>query len=434
MLGQNIFRDTEIYAGNAQCAVVPEGTDRCNGVCVGYSLPAKWWNGMWRDTTTKLHSAYSMISSIYGELSSVIINSGQVVGASTTQLRNILYGSSVILGEGSSSECTDAVVIGGMAYSCGCYSVAIGYHAKSYGESGIAIGNNTASYSNSLSIGNNAQGYCGGNNILIGSNIIDRSNMNCQDEHFIIGYCNILLQNKAYENVRQFLIGNKNNLLCSDHDFIVGSYNRSVGSGTNHNFYNIIMGRKNTVSYSNATNRPTSGNIIFGDANCSSVERSIIIGSGNESNKAGSILIGKGNIVCKGNWSTANESINGNILIGCALRSDHARLILINPNCDVYNMNQLTGGIFNLTYRAGTYTQEDVVTILSHYIKDNTTMSVIGFYSCCPVTHLERCGNVIYFYCNCGDLYEYIIRITSNRCILCSNFSILGVPNYQYWN
>lgn len=433
MIGSNTFVDTEIYAGNAQCAVVPEGTDRCNGVCVGYSLPAKWWNGMWCDATNKLHFAYSMVDSIYTELASLIISSGQELGAEE-QLTNIFYGDSIRLGAGSESCGDESVAIGSSAESCGNYSLALGSLSTAYGCGGIAIGNSVSSYSNSLSIGNDAQGYCGGNNILIGSNSIDHSNMNCQDEHFIIGYCNTLTQNKAYDNDRQFLIGNKNSLLCSDFDFIVGSYNCSAGCDMNHNAYNIIMGRKNTVSYSNAEDSPSSGNIIFGEGNSSSASASIIIGRGNDSSKYASILIGEGNIVCSGTWST-NENTNSNILIGNYLRSDHARLILINPNCDICNMSQLTGGIFNLTYRAGTYAQRDVFTILSHYIKDNTTMSVIGFYSCCPVTHLSRSGRCIFFSCSCCDYCETFACVCCTcTSFLNSSFSILGVPNYQCWS
>ena len=98
MVNSNSLTDTSIYAQNAQAHAVPSGTDYCNGVCVGYSLPACWWNGLWCDTTSKLHNAYTMIDSIYNELSCVITSAGTALGGEG-QLNNILTSKYAICNE-----------------------------------------------------------------------------------------------------------------------------------------------------------------------------------------------------------------------------------------------------------------------------------------------------------------------------------------------
>ena len=424
MVGSNTFVDTEIYAGNAQCAVVPSGIDRCNGVCIGYSLPAKWWNGMWCDTTTKLHSAYSMISSIYDELSGVIIESGQVVGASTTQLRNILYGRSVILGEGSSSECTDAVVIGSAAGAyCDIEGVVIGNSAEAYGYGAVAVGStSTANGICSVAVGNSTKAEAYATSVGADSNSKSYS--------LAIG-----VENWAGS------LHNSSILCCG----IAIGHKNSVCSGLALGYCNNLVDVAN--SYSN----------VIGMCNTCVMHCSIVIGNGNRCAITDSIVIGNDNICVLNSkvigernnvYTCFNSTIIGDynyvnslaetnypvrdaIVIGSNICVQHNLEVVIQPIAGINAKFKGKSGFVSYTYAAGSYTQREVFNELKQYIKCSTCNSLIGHYNGNIINYMQMMGcNTIQLGCTSTYSEEICecIQCNSDRTIN-SDWSILFVPN-----
>ena len=143
MLCTNPFKDTNIYAENAQCTEVPSTEDYCNGVCIGYSLPAKWWNGLWCDTTTKLHNAYSLANNTYNELSCVLSAAGVSPNDGAAQLTGVVALCNLpTVKVGASTEVgCNSVAIGNGAKANSCYSVSLGYGTCANIDNGIVIGN-----------------------------------------------------------------------------------------------------------------------------------------------------------------------------------------------------------------------------------------------------------------------------------------------------
>ena len=423
MLGQNIFRDTEIYAGNAQCAVVPEGTDRCNGVCVGYSLPAKWWNGMWCDATNKLHSAYSMVDSIYTELAALIVSSGQVVGGSTAQLRNILYGRSVILGEDATSECTDAVVIGsGAGAYCDVEGVAIGNSVEVYGYGAVAVGSiSTANGDCSVAIGNSA--VSGNYATSIGAAT------NSHTYSIAIG-----LQNWAG--------GVISSALCCG--IAIGAYN-SVCSGLALGYYNNLVGV--AYSYSSVVGRFNAcvmqNSIVIGNNNSCSIKESKVIGHYN-SNIIDSIVIGDrnsegrcsgGTVIGHGNCVTSlaetNYPVRDAIVIGSNICVQHNMEIVMQATASLNTKFRGKSGFISYTYAAGSYSQREVFNELKQYIKYGACNSLIGHYNGNIINYMQMIGcSTIQLGCySCeSELILGCIQCDSNSTIN-SNWSILFVPN-----
>ena len=143
MLCTNPFKDTNVYAKDAQCTEVPSAEDYCNGVCIGYSLPAKWWNGLWCDTTTKLHDAYSLANNTYNELSCVLSVAGVAPNDGASQLTGVVALcnlDTVKVGASTEVGC-NSVAIGNGAKANSCYSVSLGYGTCANIDNGIVIGN-----------------------------------------------------------------------------------------------------------------------------------------------------------------------------------------------------------------------------------------------------------------------------------------------------
>ncbi len=143
MLCTNPFKDTNIYAENAQCTEVPSAEDYCNGVCIGYSLPAKWWNGLWSDTTNKLHNAYTLANNTYNELSCVLSAAGISPNDGASQLTGVVALCNlptVKIGASTEVGC-NSVAIGNGAKANSCYSVSLGYGTCANIDNGIVIGN-----------------------------------------------------------------------------------------------------------------------------------------------------------------------------------------------------------------------------------------------------------------------------------------------------
>ena len=423
MLGQNIFRDTEIYAGNAQCAVVPEGTDRCNGVCVGYSLPAKWWNGMWCDTTNKLHSAYSMVDSIYTELASLIVSSGQVVGGSTGQLRNILYGRSVILGEGATSECTDAVVIGSDAGAyCEIEGVAIGNSAEAYGYGAVAVGStSTANGTCSVAIGNSAMAEAYAVSVGADSN------------------------SKAYSlaiGVKNYVGGIISSSLCCG---IAIGYNNSVCSGlalgycnnlvAATNSYSSVIGCCNTcvmccsIVIGNGNSRVITNSIVIGDRNLCVLNSTVIGERNNVSTCFDSTIIGDYNDVTS--LAETNFPIRDAIVIGTCAEVHHNMEIVVQPTAGLNTKFRGKSGFVSYTYAAGSYSQREVFNELKKYIKYGSCNSLIGHYNGNIINYMEMIGcNNIQLGCYSCDSELVLVSIQCNsNSTINSNWSILFVPN-----
>lgn len=143
MLCTNPFKDTNIYAENAQCTEVPSAEDYCNGVCIGYSLPAKWWNGLWSDTTNKLHNAYTLANNTYNELSCVLSAAGISPNDGASQLTGVVALCNLpTVKVGASTEVgCNSVAIGNGAKANSCYSVSLGYGTCANIDNGIVIGN-----------------------------------------------------------------------------------------------------------------------------------------------------------------------------------------------------------------------------------------------------------------------------------------------------
>ena len=374
MVGSNTFGDTEIYAGNAQCAVVPSGTDRCNGVCVGYSLPAKWWNGMWCDATNKLHSAYSMVDSIYTELASLITSSGQELGTEH-QLTNIFYGPSVHFGEKSEASGSCSVAIGCNAIASGVNSTAIGHCLCSCGDNSIAIGINVGAYDTyDIAIGHNAytRGYysvaIGDNSSTSGPFSVALGTYNCA----------------GYTSKEVITSG-----------IAIGTYNST------HN--GIAMGRYNEIY-------GVGDSTVLGNLNC------ICTG-------ACSVIIGRSNVVCPFDQC----DIIHTIVVGHDLTVSHDMEIIVQA---VSNNTFLTkSGFISYTYRANSYAQKCVFTELAKYLNAECT-PVLGYYGCQPINTIQILNCFMSFICVGCDTETYYGNI-NGRCTsgLNQNFSLLFVPN-----
>lgn len=77
----------DIYATNATAIDQPQGTNYTQGVKVGRTIPAKWWNWLFNAVTSALKKQYNDAIRILAELKNVVITAGLTPSASsTTQL------------------------------------------------------------------------------------------------------------------------------------------------------------------------------------------------------------------------------------------------------------------------------------------------------------------------------------------------------------
>lgn len=69
-------QDITVYASDAQTIQEPFGSDYSQGVAVGKTIPAKWWNWLFRAATTRLHQAFSDLTNIFVELKNLVLTAG----------------------------------------------------------------------------------------------------------------------------------------------------------------------------------------------------------------------------------------------------------------------------------------------------------------------------------------------------------------------
>lgn len=65
-------QDITVYASDAQTIQEPYGTDYTQGVRVGRTVPAKWWNWLFKAVTTRLHQAYTDLTNLFTELTNLL--------------------------------------------------------------------------------------------------------------------------------------------------------------------------------------------------------------------------------------------------------------------------------------------------------------------------------------------------------------------------
>ena len=71
MINQLSQEDITEYATNAQTIAEPLGTDYTQGVQVGKTIPAKWWNWLFREATKRLHQLFVDMTSLSTEILNV---------------------------------------------------------------------------------------------------------------------------------------------------------------------------------------------------------------------------------------------------------------------------------------------------------------------------------------------------------------------------
>lgn len=80
-------QDISVYATDAQTIQEPQGSDYSQGVAVGRTVPAKWWNWLFKAATSRLHQVFMDITSIFTELKNLILDAGLTPsGADDTQV------------------------------------------------------------------------------------------------------------------------------------------------------------------------------------------------------------------------------------------------------------------------------------------------------------------------------------------------------------
>lgn len=75
------------YAGDAQTTQEPQGADYSQGVRVGKTIPAKWWNWLFNAATKRIVQSYNDANNMLTEMKNVVIDAGLTPsGADNTQL------------------------------------------------------------------------------------------------------------------------------------------------------------------------------------------------------------------------------------------------------------------------------------------------------------------------------------------------------------
>ena len=81
-------QDITVYASDAQTIQEPYGTDYTQGVRVGRTIPAKWWNWLFKAVTTRLHQAYADLTNLFTELTNLLTDAQITPSASdNTQVK-----------------------------------------------------------------------------------------------------------------------------------------------------------------------------------------------------------------------------------------------------------------------------------------------------------------------------------------------------------
>ena len=76
MLNQLTQDDITEYGTNALTIDEPRGTDYTQGVQVGKTIPAKWWNWLFRAVTKRAQQAKADSQTILTELKNTVIDAG----------------------------------------------------------------------------------------------------------------------------------------------------------------------------------------------------------------------------------------------------------------------------------------------------------------------------------------------------------------------
>lgn len=76
MLNELTQEDVTEYATNALTIDEPRGTDYTQGVQVGKTIPAKWWNWLFRAATKRLQEAKSDATKLFAELKNTVTDAG----------------------------------------------------------------------------------------------------------------------------------------------------------------------------------------------------------------------------------------------------------------------------------------------------------------------------------------------------------------------
>lgn len=79
--------DIIVYASDATTIQEPQGENYSQGARVGRTIPAKWWNWLFREATKRLHQAFSDFTALFTEATNVILSADIVPSSSdNTQL------------------------------------------------------------------------------------------------------------------------------------------------------------------------------------------------------------------------------------------------------------------------------------------------------------------------------------------------------------
>lgn len=76
MINQLSQEDITEYASSAQTISEPLGTDYSQGVQVGKTIPAKWWNWLFRAATKRIQQAKSDATNMFTELKNTVVDAG----------------------------------------------------------------------------------------------------------------------------------------------------------------------------------------------------------------------------------------------------------------------------------------------------------------------------------------------------------------------
>lgn len=68
--------DITEYASDATTIQEPQGADYSVGARVGRTVPAKWWNWLFRETTKRFHQMYTDVLNMFNELTHVVTSAG----------------------------------------------------------------------------------------------------------------------------------------------------------------------------------------------------------------------------------------------------------------------------------------------------------------------------------------------------------------------
>src|SRR5574344_2491409 len=84
MIPSSNIEDTSSYAVSSAVSVIPPSPYYANGVEVGYTAPAKWWNGLFNMLTNRAIQGKEDSTAIITEINNVLSASGITPATATT--------------------------------------------------------------------------------------------------------------------------------------------------------------------------------------------------------------------------------------------------------------------------------------------------------------------------------------------------------------